>query len=43
MKIKWYKLLCCKWDRRTKEQIIDDFDDTIVPIEKEIEEMEGFF
>jgi hypothetical protein len=37
------KYLKCRPDKRTKEQIIDELDDIIEPIEKDIEELETFF
>jgi hypothetical protein len=37
------KYLTCRPDKRTKEQIIDELDDIIIPLEKEIQELETFF
>lgn len=37
------KYLTCRPDKRTREQIIDDLEDIINPVEKEIQELETFF
>jgi hypothetical protein len=37
------KYLTFRPDKRTKEQIIDELDDIIIPLEKEIQELETFF